>query len=200
MSRILIIDLTDKSIKEEAVPTGRYGRGLAMELIRRHSKEGCERLSPDNTFVVVPGLLTGCHVPCATRATVAARSDNGFAVTSITGDMPQKLASLGISGLVIKGRYECGRCAVYMDGDAVRIFPVPGMDGLTCGDIVENIRKKYGSDCAVIGTGPAGDMRLPLSGLFHYIPRGNAALHLPEEQLRRCAGQQEPPCSNSKMQ
>ena len=150
MSRILIIDLTDKSIKEEAVPIGRYGRGLAMELIRRHSKEGCERLSPDNTFVVVPGLLTGCHVPCATRATVAARSDNGFAVTSITGDMPQKLASLGISGLVIKGRYECGRCAVYMDGDAVRIFPVPGMDGLTCGDIVENIRKKYGSDCAVI--------------------------------------------------
>ena len=106
MSRILIIDLTDKSITQDAVPTGGYGRGLAMELIRRHSKEGCERLSPDNTFVVVPGLLTGCHVPCATRATVAARSDNGFAVTSITGDMPQKLASLGISGRVIKGRYE----------------------------------------------------------------------------------------------
>ena len=38
MSRILIIDLTDKSIKEEAVPTGHYGRGLAMELIRRHYK------------------------------------------------------------------------------------------------------------------------------------------------------------------
>ena len=200
MSRILIIDLTDKSIKEEAVPTGRYGRGLAMELIRRHSKEGCERLSPDNTFVVVPGLLTGCHVPCATRATVAARSDNGFAVTSITGDMPQKLASLGISGLVIKGRYECGRCAVYMDGGAVRIFPVPGMDGLTCGDIVENIRKKYGSDCAVIGTGPRRGYAASAERPFYYIPRGNAALYLPEEQLRRCAGQQEPPGSNSKMQ
>lgn len=183
MSRILIIDLTDKSIKEEAVPTGRYGRGLAMELIRRHSKEGCERLSPDNTFVVVPGLLTGCHVPCATRATVAARSDNGFAVTSITGDMPQKLASLGISGLVIKGRYECGRCAVYMDGDAVRIFPVPGMDGLTCGDIVENIRKKYGSDCAVIGTGPAGDMRLPLSGLFTTYPEGTPRFTCPRSSF-----------------
>lgn len=183
MSRILIIDLTDKSIKEEAVPTGHYGRGLAMELIRRHSKEGCERLSPDNTFVVVPGLLTGCHVPCATRATVAARSDNGFAVTSITGDMPQKLASLGISGLVIKGRYECGRCAVYMDGGAVRIFPVPGMDGLTCGDIVENIRKKYGSDCAVIGTGPAGDMRLPLSGLFTTYPEGTPRFTCPRSSF-----------------
>ena len=173
MSRILIIDLTDKSIKEEAVPTGRYGRGLAMELIRRHSKEGCERLSPDNTFVVVPGLLTGCHVPCATRATVAARSDNGFAVTSITGDMPQKLASLGISGLVIKGRYECGRCAVYMDGDAVRIFPVPGMDGLTCGDIVENIRKKYGSDCAVMVNGLGGT---PLMELYILTNDVNALL------------------------
>ena len=107
MSRILIIDLTDKSIKEEAVPTGRYGRGLAMELIRRHSNEGCERLSPDNTFVVVPGLLTGCHVPCATRATVAARSDNGFAVTSITGDMPQKLAIIGIIVLRKLGKLFC---------------------------------------------------------------------------------------------
>lgn len=104
MSRILIIDLTDKSIKEEAVPTGRYGRGLAMELIRRHSKEGCERLSPDNTFVVVPGLLTGCHVPCATRATVAARSDNGFAVTSITGGYAPEAGLFGHIGAGDKGQ------------------------------------------------------------------------------------------------
>lgn len=183
MPRIVIADLTEKSVTEEAVPAGHYGRGLAMELIRRHSKEGCERLSPDNALAVVPGLLTGCHAPCATRATVAARSDNGLAVTSITGDMPQKLASLGIWGLVIKGRHEGGRCAVYIDGDTARIFSVPEMDGLSCGDIVEHIREKYGADCAAIGTGPAGDMGLPLSGLFTTYPEGTPRFTCPRSSF-----------------
>lgn len=182
MSRIIAIDLTDKSITEESVPAGHYGRGLAMELIRRHSREGCGRLSPDNALAVVPGLLTGCHVPCATRATVAARSEGGFAVSSITGDMPQKLASLGIAGLVIKGRSD-SRCAAYIDKNGVSISCVSELDGLSCGEIVDRIRGKYGTDCAVIGTGPAGDMQLPLSGLFTTYPEGTPRFTCPRSSF-----------------
>lgn len=183
MARILVVDLTQKSVTEEQAPIGHYGRGLAAELIRRHSRQGCKRLERDNALVIVPGLLAGCRVPCATRATVAARSNNGLAVTSITGDMPQKLASLGIAGLVIKGRHDEGRGAVYVDSEGVSIIPVQELDGLSCGEIVETLRHKYGEDCAIAGTGPAGDMQLPISGLFTTYPEGSPRFTCPRSSF-----------------
>lgn len=183
MPNIIIADLTARSIDKRQSPTGHYGRGLAIHLLRSCTPAYCSRLSSENALVIAPGLFTGSPVPCATRAVVAARGDGSLAVSSITGDMPQKLASLDMAAVIIKGRADDGNAVLYIDAQGASLLHMPELQGLTCGDIVEHIRSRFGSDCAIIGTGPAADRALPLSGLFTTYPEGTPRYTCPRSSF-----------------
>ena len=62
MSKIVTVNLTDKSVIEEDYDInkiGHYGRGLAVYLIEKHVPSYADRLDPDNAIVMVPGLFVG---------------------------------------------------------------------------------------------------------------------------------------------
>lgn len=155
MGKTIVINLNTNSISEMPTPAEHYGRGLAMKLVRQYAEDGCSRLDEGNALAIVCGLLTGTNAPCANRASVAAMGNNAVAVSSISGDFPQKLASLGIDALVLTGKYSDGNAVIMVDASGIRIEHMPQLQGKSCNDIVEYIRSTFGNNCAAIGTSRA---------------------------------------------
>ena len=62
MSRILRIDMSDRSVKWEAVGAeyaNLGGRGLTSAMVCAEVDPGCHALGPNNKIVVAPGIVTG---------------------------------------------------------------------------------------------------------------------------------------------
>lgn len=183
MGKTIVINLSTNGISEMPTPAEHYGRGLAMEFVRQYAEEGCSRLDEGNALTIVCGLLTGTNAPCANRASVAAMGNNTVAVSSISGDFPQKLASLGIDALVLTGKYADGNAVIMVDASDIRIEHMPQLHGKSCNDIVEYIRSTFGDNCAAIGTGRAADMLLPLGALFTTYPEGTPRFTCPRSSF-----------------
>lgn len=193
MSKIIIINLTQKTINEESYnpsETRHYGRGLAMELLERHTRFCKSRLDEENALVIVPGLFTGNRAPCSGRALLMAKGEGerGLAVSNFTGDFPQKLASLGIAGLVLTGKYEEGNGAVLIDEQGIRLESMPELECMPIPQMVEELRGSFGAECALWGVGKAADLALPLSGYFVTYPEGEPRFHCPRSGFGDVAG------------
>lgn len=182
--KIINIDLTDRSyyIEDYACETaGLYGRGLVLDLVRKNIPDEADRYSPENAIVLVPGLFAGNPAPSACRmfvATIEGR-DKGIQVCNTTGNMPQKLGSLGIAGVVIKGRAADRGTVVHIDGSGVDFITESSLNGCRTREIVSELKSRYGRDIAIIGSGIAGDMQLSLSSFFCTYPDGTPEYHSP---------------------
>lgn len=185
MERIVTVNLTDESIKSEDYvfdSTMDYGRGLAARLIYENVPVEAGRYSPENALVLVPGILTGSHSPSACRITVAAKRDfgGGIQVCNTTGDIPQKLASLGVSALVVKGAYEKGNAVIVIDEGKVQILHMPELGAAgSVKSVIRKLRDAFGEDAAVFGVSRAGEMRMSLATFFCTYPQGNPEFHCP---------------------
>ena len=184
MSKVIVVNLTDQTITQEEYQLGAkqdYGRGLALKLLKKHVPANCGRLDPENALIYTPGLFAGNRAPSATRGLIMSKGEGprGLAVTSITGDMPQKMGSLDIASLVIKGRFLPGNGVVYVDKDRVELMTMPELENLPIPQVVERLRSRFGSDCALTGVGKAGDMQLPLASIFVTYPEGVPRFYCP---------------------
>lgn len=184
MEKILVIDLTAGRVEERPYTYKEYqacGRGLALRLMREFVPEEEERLGEGNAILLVPGLFAGCPAPSACRLIVAAKrgSRQGMGVCNTTGNLPQKLGSLGIAAVVIKGKSEEEGTVVQISAAGVRIGTRKKLCGVRTSEIVRMLKEEFGSDCAAIGIGKAGDMRLSLSTFFCTYPDGEPSFHCP---------------------
>jgi len=214
MSKIITVDLTTEQIQEKEYSfqaEKHYGRGLAMKLLMETVPDTCGRLDPENAIIYTPGLFTGNCAPSATRGTVMAKGDGrrGLAVSSITGDLPQKMASLDIASLVITGKSVEGNVVLYIDGEKTELLHIPELENMPIPDMVELLRSRFGTECALTGVGKAGDMMLPLASTFLSYPEGKPRFYCPRsgfgdvpgsKGLRaivvKCAKSLNSPCAN----
>ncbi|WMJ78743.1 MULTISPECIES: aldehyde ferredoxin oxidoreductase N-terminal domain-containing protein [unclassified Sedimentibacter] len=176
MSRICYVDLTDKSISYEEYNINEikhHGRGLAAYLTNKHTAPLTDRFDDDNVIVFTVGLFTGTTAPSSGRITLATRKGKGLGlqVMNMTGDFPQKLASAGIECLVIKGKAKDNNTVIYIEKDKVEIRNI-NADESYVSNIISKIKSSFGNDCAIIGTGPAADVMMPISTLFGTYPEG----------------------------
>ncbi len=182
--KILLIDLNKKttesypySCEDECL----YGRGLALDLLDKNVPVDAGRYSSDNALVIVPGLFAGNKAPSAVRMMVAAVEDKGkgMQICNTTGNMPQKLGSLGIAGLVVKGIAEEKNTVIRISEDGVEFMVKPELGGIGVGEIVHTLKRDINSDIAIVGTGKCGDMRMSLSSMFLTYPDGRPEYHSP---------------------
>lgn len=182
--RILTLDLTrETSTYTEYSPQAErpYGRGLALELLKEHVPTGAGRFSPDNALVLVPGLFVGNSAPSACRIMLATCEDNagGMQICNMTGNIAQKLGSLGIAGVVIKGKAEKPGTVIHIDKDGASIYCDESLNGLYTSDVLRRLKSQYDNDSAIIGIGRSGDMMMPLSSFFCTYPDGEPEYHVP---------------------
>lgn len=181
--KILIIDLNNKSFSElpYSVEQNGYGRGLVLDLMRRFVPDDAARYSPDNAIVIAPGLFAGNKASSACRMFVAAVEDagKGIQLCNTTGNLPQKIGSLGIAAMVIKGIAHEESTIVRITGDGVEFVSMPELTGVDVRGIVHGLKNKYNNDIGIIGTGKCGDMRMSLSSVFLTYPDGYPEYHSP---------------------
>ena len=182
--KILIIDLNEMSYTSEPYSYetyGSYGRGLVLELFRRFVPDEAGPYSEDNIIVIAPGLFAGNPAPSACRMLTATieDSDKGIRICNTTGNMPQKLGSLGIAAVVIRGIAEQSGTLIHISPEGVSFDRDAGLTGCRTSEIVRSLRGRYGRDCAIIGCGIAGDMKMPLSTFFCTYPEGEPEYHSP---------------------
>ncbi len=178
MKYIYIIDLKDGLVKKEEYnfeKVNHYGRGLAKHLVERYVEKDTRRFDYDNAIVMAPGLFSGTLVPSTGRLVLAtkAQGDKGVQISNLSGSIAQKLASLNIAALVIKGECEeNNKKIIAIDKDGIKVVERIDLAYKKAEETIDILRRDYEKDSAVIGIGPIGENLLALSTLFSTYPEG----------------------------
>ncbi|WIV12656.1 aldehyde ferredoxin oxidoreductase N-terminal domain-containing protein [Proteiniborus sp. MB09-C3] len=177
MKKLYAIDLSNENISVENYDLNsleHYGRGLAGYLVEKNVRENTDRFDEDNVIVMVPGLFTGTNVPSTGRIVLAtkAKREKGLQINNISGAMAQKLASLDIAAVVIKGKSRDKNAIITINSDGCRISHENDLKDLKVSNTIDYLRNIYGSNSAIVGIGPSGEAQLPLSTTFSTYPEG----------------------------
>lgn len=154
--KLLRVNLSEKSIKEEHVPTEiteKYlgGKGLASYYLYKELKPKVDPLSPENKLLFFIGALIG--LPGYSRHVVLSKSPltNTFSDSYAGGWFGAEMAKTGYSGLIIEGKADG---LVYLrieDGD-LSIEDAENLKGKTTYDT-----DIFFKDYRVATIGPAGE-------------------------------------------
>ena len=122
--KVLWVDLSDESFKEEEIPEKLYrqylgGYGLACKLIYDNMKPKADALGPDSIFGFFPGILTGTPAPLSGRYMVAGKSP----LTGTWGDangggtFAPEIKKCGYDAILFKGIASSPKYLAIIEGD-----------------------------------------------------------------------------------
>ena len=162
--KILRINLTDKTSKEEKLPLEIAtnfigGAGLGIKYLFDEVKPGTDALGPENKLIFAPGPFTGTSIPCASRMAVTGKSPlTGAVGVALTGGyFPAELKFAGWDAIIIEGKAEKPTWISVKDG-AVRFHDAAGIWGTMTFDCQQMIKDNLkDQNTRVICIGPAGE-------------------------------------------
>ena len=164
MGKLLRINLTDLSAKEEALPLDvakHYigGAGFGIKYLFDEVKVGTDPLSPENKLIFSSGPFTGTTIPCASRMAVTSKSPlTGAVGVALTGGyFPVELKCAGYDALIIEGKAAKPTYVWIKNGDVKfrTAKKVWGMRTTDCQQIIKNELNDQNVRIACIG--PAGE-------------------------------------------
>jgi aldehyde:ferredoxin oxidoreductase len=169
-SRILRVDLTDKSVKEEK--TGEAlaksylgGAGFAIKYLYDELKPATPALDPSNRLIFALGPLTATGVPCSSRMAVAAKSPltGAIGMALAGGHFPAELKMAGYDMLIIQGKSAEPVYISIKDGE-VRFRSAEKLWGMMTTDTQLFIKEELGDhNFRVACIGPAGERAIPMA-------------------------------------
>ncbi len=174
MSRLIRINTRTKEIKEEKLDAKWAligGRAFTSKIIRQEVPPLAHPLGRQNKLVIAPGILTGTPAANSGRISVGGKSPltGGIKESNSGGVFSQKLARLGIQGIVLEDKPEHNNnCMVILiNKDGIKIEDMPELKGKGTYETSEILIKKYGDKVGIMVIGPAGDyLRLGASIQF----------------------------------
>jgi aldehyde:ferredoxin oxidoreductase len=165
--KFLRVNMTEKSIKTEAVPQayqGLGGRGLTSIFINAEVPPSCDSLGPENKLVYAPGLLSGTTLINTSRISIGAKSPltGGIKESNAGGTVAAALGHLGITAIIVEGKASQGELYLLKideNGEAA-LLPAQGLKGMRTYALVETLQKDYGEKNGILCIGPAGEYQL----------------------------------------
>ena len=162
--KILRINLTDRTTKEEKLPLEIAqnflgGAGLGIKYLFDEVKPGIDALSPDNKLIFAPGPFTGTSIPCASRMAVVAKSPlTGAVGNALTGGyFPAELKFAGWDAVIVEGKADKPTWISIKDS-TVRFHDAAGLWGTMTFDCQQMIKDDLkDQNTRVICIGPAGE-------------------------------------------
>lgn len=158
------IDLGRKEVTSSPIAWGtrrRYlgGRGLGVSVAAGETDAGAEPLSPGNTLVFAPGLVTGTGIPLGARMDVVAKSPltGTLASANSGGIFGAALHRAGVGALVIRGSSE-SPVLIRVSEDGAELLDASPYWGLGTGATTTAIQSDLGDrNARVACIGPAGE-------------------------------------------
>lgn len=173
MGKLLIIDLSGRSFKEETISDDVYrsylsGTGLGAYYLYNHIHQGTDPLGPDNLIGFMSGLMTGTGSVMTGRWSAVTKSPltGGWGDANCGGNLSIQIKKCGYDGIIIGGKSPKPAYILIADSnvsfhDASHLW---GMDAIESERILlEENKDKISSAAAVIG--PAGEKLSLISGI-----------------------------------
>jgi aldehyde:ferredoxin oxidoreductase len=172
MGKVLFVDLSDGSWKEEKIPDKVYeeylsGVGLAAHILYKRIPGGADPLGPDNILGFVSGLLTGTGSLFTGRWMVVGKSPltGGWGDANCGGNFSHAIKKAGYDGIFVKGTAKKPVYLLVNDGKA----EIKSAAHLWGKDTVETekllIEEAGFNNARVACIGPAGEKRSLIAGI-----------------------------------
>jgi aldehyde:ferredoxin oxidoreductase len=166
MGKFLRINTRTKTFNFEEVPeayVGLGGRALTSKMVLDEVPATCHALGKANKLIFSPGLLTGSPAANSGRLSAGGKSPltGGIKESNAGGYGSQKLAKLGITGLILEDRPdEDDFSIIVINNDGVQILPAGDLVKKGNYEVMEKLWEKYGKNVAVLSIGQAGEQCL----------------------------------------
>jgi aldehyde:ferredoxin oxidoreductase len=162
--KILRVNLTDKTTKEEKLPVEIArdfigGAGFGVKFLYDEVKAGTNPLGLENKLIFAPGPFTGTTVPCASRIAITGKSPltNAVGMCLSGGHFPAELKHAGYDVLIIEGKSEKPTYIWIKDGE-VRFRDASRVWGTQTSDCQQIIKDELNDQNVRISCiGPAGE-------------------------------------------
>jgi aldehyde:ferredoxin oxidoreductase len=172
--KILRINLTDHSVKEEALPfqTAKDfigGAGFGIKYLFDEVPANSDALGPDNKLIFAPGPLSGTNVPCASRMAVTAKSPLTGAVGMglSGGHFPVELKFAGYDALIVEGRSK-EPVYVWIKNGEVKFRSAKTLWGMKTTDTQQVIKNELNDQNVRIACiGPAGENQIKIASIIN---------------------------------
>ncbi|MDR5703109.1 MAG: aldehyde ferredoxin oxidoreductase C-terminal domain-containing protein, partial [Armatimonadota bacterium] len=123
---------------------------------------------PSNKLVIAPGIVSGTAAPTSGRTSFGGKSPLTGTIkeTNAGGLSSQKIARLGIKAIVIEGQPKdpTKYWVLKITKDGTEFLPADDLVGKGMYEVCQRLWEKHGK-VAVIGIGPAGEMRMTAAGI-----------------------------------
>ena len=162
--KILRINLTDKTAKEEALPLEVAknfigGAGLGIKYLFDELQPHVDPLGPENKLIISVGPFTGSSIPSTSRLNITSKSPQTNAVGSALsgGYFPAEMKFAGYDALIVEGKAEKPTYIWIKDSEvnfrnAAKVW---GLKTSDCQQIIKDDLKDQNIRCMCIG--PAGE-------------------------------------------
>jgi len=174
MGKILRVDLSNQSVKEETTPgelAEQYmgGVGFAFKYLYDELRPGIPALSEENKLIFAVGPLNATGVACANRMAVASKSPltNTIATAISGGYFPNEMKKAGCDMIIIEGRAEKPTYIAIKDGE-VRFRSAEKLQGMLTTDTQLFIKEELNDqNYRVACIGPAGERQVPIACIIN---------------------------------
>ncbi len=178
--KVLKVDLTNRTVEEEAIPEEHYrdflgGSGLAAKWFFDHRGWEAEPLSPENPLMIMNGPLSGTNYPGVSRLEVCARSPltGIWGEASMGGHFSPQLKRTGYDGIVVLGASE-KPVYLYVTDEGAEIRDASHLWGKDTYETEELLKQEVGDKRAqVVCIGPAGENLVKFANVIN--DRGSTA-------------------------
>jgi aldehyde:ferredoxin oxidoreductase len=171
MGKILVVDLSTRTIEEETIPDAVYekylsGLGLAAHVLYNRIPAGADPLGPDNILGFVSGLLTGTGSLFAGRWMAVAKSPltGGWGDANCGGTFSPAIKHSGYDGIFFKGISE-KPTLLYIKNGKAELRDAAHLWGKDTIETEEFLHKEFGESSRVAAIGPAGEKLSLISGI-----------------------------------
>ncbi|MGB9871134.1 MAG: aldehyde ferredoxin oxidoreductase family protein [Anaerolineae bacterium] len=171
MSKILRVNMTDRTVQYEEVPEKyRYlgGRGLTSSLIYDEVDPTCHPLGPNNKLAFAPGIITGTNAPTSGRVSVGGKSPltGGIKESNAGTGWPQSVAKLGIKAIIVEGYpQDGGWWGLHITKDGATFFPADEYAGRSLYEVYPLLFERFGKKVDICSIGVAGEMKMAMAGV-----------------------------------
>ena len=182
MAKILRVNLSELKANIEDLPKGYEGlggRALTSGMISKEVPPLADPLGPENKLIFSPGILAGTPVPNNGRLSVGGKSPLTKTIKEANsgGAAAQKLVRLGLQAVAIEGSAK-ELTSLKIDKNGVSFVPALSYRNLGNYEVIERLRKEFGSHISVISIGPVGEWKLKA---------GSVAVTTPDFHIRVAA-------------
>ena len=185
MGKILFVDLTGKTTREQEIDEQTYrryigGYGLGARILFEHLKPGIDPLGPENMIGFVPGTFTGTKAHAAGRFHVVAKSPltGGWGDSSCGGNFGPRLKGAGYDGVFFTGRAE-KPVYVYLDDGRVEFRDAADLWGKDTADTETLLKEKHkDKSVGVMCIGQAGENLLRIACIINDFGRAAGRMGL----------------------